>query len=128
MGRNEHGRKELEDKAEKVRNARASAERPRATAREKADLKLLEQDYLAEQQKARRSKSARTKGTASKKLPSQSDRTEKKLDAALKDSFPGSDPVSSLEPSPVNKRGRNFRPVKDQQAGTPSHRNSGRRK
>lgn len=41
MGRGQRIPKELEDKVDKVRNARASAQRPRATEREKADLKLL---------------------------------------------------------------------------------------
>ena len=64
--------------------------------REKADLKLLEQQVAAEKLKAKRPTSpAKPPGTG----------VDAKLDKALKDSFPGSDPVSSLE-APIKKADR----------------------
>lgn len=97
--------KQLEDKALKARNAREAAEAPGASARDKADHKLRKQELIAEQQKARREASH---GDEEKKpepdKPSKlEDRLEKKLDAALKDSFPGSDPVSFVEAAPIKK-------------------------
>ncbi|MFZ5622890.1 MAG: hypothetical protein ACOY71_00495 [Gemmatimonadota bacterium] len=86
-------RQELEDKALKVQNAREAAAAPDASERERADLKLMEQELLAERQKAKR-------GEHSAKAKDAPDTEDKKLDAALKDSFPGSDPVSFLEAAP----------------------------
>ena len=91
-------RKELEDLHGKVQDARRAAEAPGASVREKSDLKLIEQDYVATQQKARhdhaRPKSAPT---------TLKDKVEEKLDTALKQSFPGSDPVAVVQPTPVKK-------------------------
>jgi len=84
-------RQELEDKALKVRNAREAAAAPDASEREKADLKLREQELLAERQRVKH------QGAKARPAP---DTMDKKLDAALKDSFPGSDPVSFLEAAP----------------------------
>lgn len=94
-------RKELDDKALKARNARELARAPDASARDKADLKLVEQELVAERQKARRR--AGPKKAPPDKPSKPEDRLEKKLDAALKDSFPGSDPVSFVEAAPVKK-------------------------
>lgn len=91
-------KEELKDKAEKVKDARQAAEAPDASDRARADLKLLEQDLVAERMKADRE--ARGEGHASSRQPQSSDPVDKKLDAALKASFPGSDAVSSLEPAP----------------------------
>jgi hypothetical protein len=59
-------------------------------ARDKADLKLLEQEVTAERLKAKR--------PAKKKDNPASE--DEKLDKALRDSFPGSDPVSFIEAAP----------------------------
>jgi hypothetical protein len=114
MGNREAMQKELEDKKLKVRNAREAAQAPEASERDKADLKLREQELLAEQQKARRE--ARQGDQPKKPEPDKpsklEDRLEKKLDAALKDSFPGSDPVSFVEAAPLKKGDRDLTSVK----------------
>jgi hypothetical protein len=88
---------EVKDKAEKVSNARQAAKAPDASERDRADLKLLEQDLIAEKKKEERA--AASDSLVRPKLKP-TDSVDKKLDAALKDSFPGSDAVSSLEPDP----------------------------
>lgn len=97
--------KELEDIELKLTSARKAAAAPDASEKDKADLKLIEQDYLAAQSKARRaetgSASAGKAGDAKKKL-------DKKLDEALKGTFPGSDPVSFIEAAPVNEQDRSL--------------------
>lgn len=96
-----HIRKEIEDKAAKTRNAREAAEAPDASDRDKADLKLMEQDLQAARQKSKRSGGAKDAATVptggSKKT------MERKLDAALEDSFPGSDPVSFVQAAPSER-------------------------
>lgn len=105
--------KELEDKALKARNARKLAKAPNASERDKADQKLLEQELIAEQQKARREAGKGEPKKAPADKPSKlEDRLEKKLDAALEDSFPGSDPVSFVEAAPVNEGDRDLTAVK----------------
>ena len=112
--------KQLEDKALKARNAREAAEAPGASARDKADHKLRKQELIAEQQKARHQarQGDRPKETEPDKPSKLEDRLEKKLDAALKDSFPGSDPVSFVEAAPVKKGDRDLTVIKvnDQKA------------
>jgi hypothetical protein len=82
---------EREDIELKHRSAREAAARADATEKDKADLKLIEQEYLAAQQKARRRSKAddarRPRLDGKKAL-------DKKLDEALEGTFPGSDPVS----------------------------------
>jgi hypothetical protein len=97
-----HIQKEIEDKAAKTRNAREAAAAPDASDRDKADLKLMEQDLQAARQKSKRSGGAKDTATAptggnSKKA------MDRKLDAALEDSFPGSDPVSFVQAAPTEK-------------------------
>ena len=99
MGKIKRLREELEDKAAKVRNARVAVQAPDATERDRADLKLLEQDFVAEQQKVWRLSDAPSKEGDRRQPVKPSDRMDKKLDAALEDSFPSSDPVSFLEAS-----------------------------
>ena len=82
----------------KLRSAREAAGKSGATEKDKADLKLIEQEYLAAGQKQRR-----------RSRPDKSDRRQlggkkgldKKLDDALKGTFPGSDPVSFIQAAPV---------------------------
>ena len=88
----------LDDLKDKLQDARRSAHMPTASKRAKADLKLLEQEVAAERLKAKRP-------TKKEKVAPAND-VEAKLDKALKDSFPGSDPVSFVEAGPARKRDR----------------------
>ena len=95
----DHARTEMKDKVEKLRSAKKAAAAPEATKRDEADLKIIEQEATAQKLKMQRDADkvpARPKAGESveKKL-------DRKLDAALKDSFPGSDPVSFVQAAPV---------------------------
>jgi hypothetical protein len=106
---------ELADIELKLASARQAVAAPGASERDKADLKLLEQEYLAVRRTAIREPSSGT----DEKLPSSTkQKVDKKLDEALEASFPGSDPVSFAEPAPVNEKDRSLPEVKlaDQQA------------
>jgi hypothetical protein len=87
----------LSDLKAKVANAKEAVNADEAGEREKADLKLLEQEATAEKMKAKRPKAPST--------PAPGD-VEAKLDKALKDSFPGSDPVSFVEAAPIKQGDR----------------------
>ncbi|HZQ00704.1 MAG TPA: hypothetical protein VFB13_14260 [Reyranella sp.] len=80
-------RQRIDDLNEKVKSAKRAARKSGATDRAKADLKLLEQQAKGEKLRARHPP----------KPPSAARKTERKLDKALKDTFPGSDPVSAAE-------------------------------
>jgi hypothetical protein len=82
---NKHAR--LDDMKEKLQDAKRAAHMPKASARDKADLRLLEQEVTAERLKAKRPTKKNDKPASD----------EEKLDKALRDSFPGSDPVSFVE-------------------------------
>ena len=82
-----------DDLKDKLQDAKRAAHMPNASAREKADLKLVEQEVAAEKLKARR---------PAKKKESSAGDTDAKLDQALKDTFPSSDPVS-VEAAPKDK-------------------------
>jgi hypothetical protein len=106
---------ELADLEQKLASARQAADAPGASERDKADLKLLEQEYLAARRRALRAPGSSTEGpqpTGTKQ------KVDKKLDEALQASFPGSDPVSFAEPAPVKEKDRSLPEVKlaDQQA------------
>jgi hypothetical protein len=108
--------KELEDIELKLRNAREAAAAPSASEREKSDLRLIEQEYVAAQRKAR---DAHEGAEKPREQPSDNKKKlDKKLDSALKDTFPSSDPVAVAEPSPVQDRDRALPEVKasDKQA------------
>ncbi len=97
MGKRRQVREELKDKAEKLTSAQEAVSKPGASERDRSDLKMIEQDFQAQQQKAER---LARRGEARKKPPaSASEKLERKLDDALADSFPGSDPVSFIEPT-----------------------------
>jgi len=100
---------ELEDIELKLRSAREAAGRANATAKDKADLKLIEQEYLAAQQKERRQSNA---GDPSRPRLDGKKALDKKLDEALEGTFPGSDAVSFVEAAPVNERDRSLPAVK----------------
>jgi hypothetical protein len=84
----------LSDLKGKLKSAQEAANTPGAGGRVKADLKLLEQEVAAERLKAHRPEAPAKPAAA---------HGEAKLDKALKDSFPGSDPVSSLQAPPFRK-------------------------
>jgi hypothetical protein len=88
----------LDDLKDKLQGAKRSAHMPNASERDKADLRLLEQEVMAEKLKARR--------PAKKKAEAPADDVDAKLDKALKDSFPGSDPISFVQAAPVRRRDR----------------------
>ena len=98
MPANKHVHAELDDLNAKLRGAKDAAQSDDAGAREKADLKLMQQEVTAKKLKANRP-------TRPVKEPATND-VEAKLDKALKDSFPGSDPVSFVEAAPINKQDR----------------------
>lgn len=104
MSRTKGRKAELADKAVKVRSAQKAAAAPGATVRDKADLKLIEQDFLGEKLKAKHRQSVGGTGAAASKPASKlGQELDRKLDSALNDSFPGSDPVSFVESSPVKE-------------------------
>jgi hypothetical protein len=88
----------LKDLNAKLQGAKDAAQSDGAGDRERADLKILQQEVTAKKLKARRP-------SRPVKEPAAND-VEAKLDKALKDSFPGSDPVSFVEAAPINKRDR----------------------
>ena len=96
----------LRDLDDKVRNAKDAARRDDAGEREKADLKLLEQEALGEKLRARH---AETEGRPA-------DDVDAKLDKALKDTFPGSDPVAFQQPAPLKQADADLSTVDTEQA------------
>jgi hypothetical protein len=107
--------KELADIELKLASARQAAAAPGAGERAKADLKLLEQEYLAARRRAYREQGD---GKDEKSPTDAKQKVDSKLDEALEASFPGSDPVSFAEPAPVKEKDRSLPEVKlaDQQA------------
>lgn len=85
---------ELEDLNEKARSAKKAANAPNASEREKADSKLAHQEALGEKLRGKRED-----GPAGKTHSE----VDAKLDKALKDSFPGSDPVSFVQAAGARK-------------------------
>jgi hypothetical protein len=100
---------ELEDIELKLRSAREAAGSVDATEKDKADLKLIEQEYLAAQRKERRRSSA---GDGSRPHLDGKKTLDKKLDEALEGTFPGSDPVSFVEAAPVKECDRSLPAVR----------------
>ena len=105
MPANKHAEEKLSDLNEKLQNAKEAVRSGKAGDREKADLKLLEQEVAAEKLKA--------KHPASPKKKAESE-VDGKLDKALKDSFPGSDPVSFVEAAPIKPDDRKLSTVPDE--------------
>ena len=97
MPANKHAQAKLTDLKDKLQNAKETAKGGGAGDREKADLKLLEQEVTAEKLKAKRPAPAKEKAESE---------VDAKLDKALKDSFPGSDPVSFVQTAPIKKQDR----------------------
>lgn len=88
-------RDDLQAKIASAHKAKGGSER------ETSDLKMMEQELLALEQRIARVESSPPEAKEKGKRQSADDKLEKKLDAALKDSFPGSDPVSFIEAAPV---------------------------
>jgi len=102
--------KEVEDIELKLGNARKAAAAPDASAKDKADLKLIEQDLVAARQKARHVQEG---GAKPKEQPTDpKKKLDKKLDDALKDSFPTSDPIAVAQPTAVQEQDRSLPEVK----------------
>jgi hypothetical protein len=113
MSEQDRLQKELDDAALKLSSARRAAAAPAATERDKSDLKLIEQEFLALRQKARRGPADGKSQEHPQGHPTNlTEKMDKKLDSALKDSFPGSDPVSFIEATPVKEHDRSLTPVK----------------
>ena len=104
MPPSKRSRNEAADARLKAAGARKAAASEGAGDREKADLRLLEQKEVAESLRAKRADHG-ARRTISK---------ETKLDQALKDTFPGSDPISFVEAAP----GRESNVAPTRQAGT----------
>jgi hypothetical protein len=106
---------DLADIEVKLASAREAAAAPGASERDKADLKLLEQEYVAARLRVDRQPGSDTDESHSADTKEQVDQ---KLDEALKASFPASDPVSFAEPAPVTDKDSSLPEVKlaDQQA------------
>lgn len=86
------------DLREKVESAKGTAFRPDATERDKADLKLLEQEAVGAELRKRHPP----------KPPATADKGSE-LDTALEQTFPASDPVSAQVPAngvPAKREGR----------------------
>ena len=118
-------RKELEDIELKLRSARAAAAAAGATEKDKADLKLIEQEYLAARQKAKHASSEAGKPQGQPSDPKA--KLDKKLDAALKDTFPSSDPVAVAEPTPVKGPDRTLPEVKAAERQAPEKTRAARK-
>ena len=91
-------RDDLQAKITSARESRGSSER------EASDLKMMEQELLALEQRIGRSDTVKSKNTG--EPTSKTEQMEEKLDDALRDSFPGSDPVSTIEPAPAPPQGK----------------------
>jgi hypothetical protein len=106
----DHARTEMKDKAEKLRSAKKAAAAPEATKRDEADLKIIEQEATA--QKLKMQRDADKAAVQPKAGESDEKKLDRKLDAALKDSFPGSDPVSFVQAAPVQPEDADLPAVK----------------
>ena len=118
--------KDLEDKTDKLRSAQKAVAAPDATERDKSDLKMIEQDLQAHRQKMARK--ARSGGKPESAAPASLEKqVERKLDKALEDSFPGSDPVSFIGATPVNEGDRKLADVEANERQAAGKRDDGRR-
>ncbi len=84
---------ELDDLKHKAKGAKDAAKHPQASERDKADHKILEQQAAAKKLEIEHPPKPSKNG----------DHVDAKLDKALKDSFPGSDPVSFTQAAPAPK-------------------------
>lgn len=107
-------RAELKDNVEKLRNAKKVAAAPDSSERDTADLKILEQEVQAQRlQMKRDAGKPEESGVVTAKPGEPVEKVlDRKLDAALKESFPGSDPVSFVQAAPVNPEDEQLTAVK----------------
>jgi hypothetical protein len=92
MKADKHHKMEQADLDAKVSEAKTAVDAGTASAREQADLKLLEQEALAKKLQAKHPPKKAAGGSV-----------DGKLDRALEDSFPSSDPVSFVQAAPGKK-------------------------
>jgi len=98
MTKTEQLMQERDDLQAKIASARKAGS---GSDREASDLKMMEQELLALEQRMARAENSSPEWTEKLKGQSAGDKLDKKLDEALKDSFPGSDPVSFIEAAPA---------------------------
>jgi hypothetical protein len=108
MTKTEQLMQERDDLKAKIASARKASA---ASEREASDLKMMEQELLALEQRIAREETGKKSSSAGKPA-SLTEHMDKKLDAALKDSFPGSDPVSFIEATPVKPGDESLTAVK----------------
>jgi hypothetical protein len=119
-------KKELEDIELKLSSARKAVEAPDAGEREKSDLKLIEQECMAMQQKLRR---AEETGARHEDKPADPKKhLDKQLDDALKGTFPGSDPVAVAQPTAIREEDRELPAVKQAERQAPEQTKAARKK
>lgn len=97
---------ERDDLKAKIASAGKSSN---VSERDTSDLKMMEQELLALEQRIAREESGKKETSGAGSL---AERMDRKLDAALKDSFPGSDPVSFIEATPVKQGDESLTEVK----------------
>lgn len=107
-------RTELKDNVEKLRSAKKAAAAPEASERDAADLKIMEQEVQAQRLQMKRDAGKPAEPTTVTAKPGESAEKvlDRKLDAALKESFPGSDPVSFVQAAPVKPEDEKLTSVK----------------
>jgi hypothetical protein len=106
-------RTELKDNVEKLRNAKKAAATPEASKRDVADLKILEQEVQAQRLQMKRDAGKDEPAIVTPKPGESPEKVlDRKLDAALKESFPGSDPVSFVQAAPVKPQDEELTSVK----------------
>ena len=93
---------EIRDLERKVAAAGRSEGARNTSDRRRSDLQMLEQQLLALKQRLDHAPRA-TRSSPSGESPAEM--MERKLDSALSDSFPGSDAVSFLQPTPNKPTG-----------------------
>lgn len=107
MTRTEQLMQERDDLKTKIASAKDSGG---TSDREASDLKMMEQELIALEHRIAREESG--KASPKGKPSSLAETMDRKLDAALKDSFPGSDPVSFIEATPVKQGDESLTEVK----------------
>ena len=108
MTKTEQLMQERDDLKAKLANAGKAAD---ASERETSDRKMMEQELLALEQRIAREETGKSDAVG-EKPGSLTEKMDRKLDAALKDSFPGSDPVSFIVAAPVKQGDETLTEVK----------------
>ena len=108
MTKTEQLMQERDDLKAKLANAGKADD---ASEREASDRKMMEQELLALEQRIGREENGNSDAVRTKPR-SATEKMDRKLDAALKDSFPGSDPVSFIVAAPVKDGDESLTEVK----------------